>query len=447
MAALAFIFGALMLFAAGAARAAPGEVLLGTAGSFGVLGGQGVTNTGPTTVEGNLGTCPNPAISGFPPGMVGGSIHANDAVACQAQADTTTAYNDAAGRAPTTNYLGPTDLGAKTLVAGVYKGSDSFGLTGTLTLDGQQNPDSVFIFQAASTLITATNSSVVLVNGAKACNVFWQVGSSATVEVGSSFVGTVIALTSITAKTNASIDGRLLARNGSVTLAEQRAASRLVRGEHDNDDRRGGGGDGTTTSTTAAAGGGGATTTTSTTAAGLAPTTTTSTTALAAGGTSTTIAGGTGTTTTALSTSVSVLSAPRSSRRRARTSTSTPARGKRRDCRSDDRHRVDRVRRVPRRGQSVWRATYRGLTTTGTACCPSTRNEETHASQESREESSEEGDEESVCGEEDRDEEGNRRKEDREEEGDRRKEDRDQEGDRGEEDRPTEGRRRQEGVT
>lgn len=206
----------ILLLNVSAAAAAQAPVNLGTAASFAVLAGQGVTNTGPTVVNGDLGTCPNAAITGAP--MVNGAIHANDAVACQAQSDLVVAYNDAAGRAPTTTFPGATDLGGKILVGGVYKSTSSMGLTGTLTLDAQGDANAVFIFQAASTLITATNSTVALINGAKACNVFWQVGSSATIEVGSNFSGTVLALTSIAAKTNAIIQGRLLARNGSVTL-------------------------------------------------------------------------------------------------------------------------------------------------------------------------------------------------------------------------------------
>jgi len=217
-AASAFIAGAVALAYPTSVQAAPDAVGLGTAASFGVLAGQGVTNTGPTVVGADLGTCPNPSVTGFPPGTVGGTIHANDAVACSAQSDLTTAYNDAAGRPADTAYLGPTDLGGKTLVAGVYNGDSSFGITGVLTLDGQNDPDSVFIFQAASTLITATNSSVAFINGAQACNVFWQVGSSATLGVGSTMKGTVMALSAIAAQTGAAIDGRLLTRNASLTM-------------------------------------------------------------------------------------------------------------------------------------------------------------------------------------------------------------------------------------
>ena len=197
-----------------AAQQAP--IGLGTADNFAVLGGQGVTNTGPTTVNGDLGTWPNPAVTGA--GLtVNGTIHAADAVAQQAQADTTTAYNDAAGRTPVTSVA--TELGGQSLTAGVYNSSaGTFEITGTLTLNAQGNPNAVFVFQAASTLITASNSNVNLINGATACNVFWQVGSSATLGTNSTFRGTILALASITVTTGVTIDGRALARNGSVTL-------------------------------------------------------------------------------------------------------------------------------------------------------------------------------------------------------------------------------------
>ncbi len=213
------ILGLVAIVAARVTGAAEAPVGLGTAESFAVLAGAGVTNTGPTVISGNLGTCPTIAITGFPPGMVvNGTIHAADAEACQAQSDLTIAYNDAAGRAPTTTFAGATDLGGMTLTPGVYTTPTSFAITGTLTLDAQGDPNAVFIFQAGSTLITAPNSRVVLVNGAQACNVFWQVGSSAVLGVGSTFIGTILALTSITAGTNAEVQGRLLARNGAVTL-------------------------------------------------------------------------------------------------------------------------------------------------------------------------------------------------------------------------------------
>ena len=201
-----------------AALAAEATVDLGTAAPFSVLAGAGVTNTGPTVLAGDLGTCPTPAITGFPPGLVNGQQHANDEVACQAQSDLTIAYDSAAGRASTTTYPGPTDLGGATLLTGVYTSPVSLAITGTLTLDAKQVPDAAFIFQAGSTLITATDSRVSLINGAQACNVFWQVGSSSTLGVDSTFAGTVMALASITGNHKATVDGRLLARNGAVTL-------------------------------------------------------------------------------------------------------------------------------------------------------------------------------------------------------------------------------------
>ena len=198
------------------ASAAQAPVGLGTAAGYAVLGATTVTNTGASVISGDVGLSPGTAVVGFPPGVINsGTIHATDAAAAQAQADLTTAYNDAAGRASTATVSA--DLGGQTLVSGVYTGA-TLGLTGTLTLDAQGDPNAVFIFQSASTLITASASVVALTNGADACNVFWQVGSSATLGTNSVFVGDVLALTSIAATTGATINGRLLARNAEVTL-------------------------------------------------------------------------------------------------------------------------------------------------------------------------------------------------------------------------------------
>lgn len=191
-------------------------VALGTADSFVVLAGSGITNTGPTTLNGDMGTYPTTTITGSSTITINGTNHAGDSVTQGAKTDLVTAYNSAAGQTSTNAISG--DLGGQTLVAGVYTSSSSIGVTGALTLNGAGNADSVFIFQAGSTLTTASGSSVVLTNGAQACNVFWQVGSSATLGTGSSFVGTIIALTSITLTTGATISGRALARNGAVTL-------------------------------------------------------------------------------------------------------------------------------------------------------------------------------------------------------------------------------------
>ncbi len=201
-----------------AASAAQPTVGMGTAAPFAVLGGQTITNTGPSVISGELGLSPGNAssVTGFPPGLVSGAQHAADAVALQAQNDLTTAYNSAAGRIPATTVSA--DLGGQTLTPGVYKSTSSLGLTGTVRLDGQNNTNAVFIFQAGSTLTTASSSVVQLINGATWCNVYWQVGSSATLGTTTSFVGTIMALTSDTLNTGATVMGRVLARNGAVTL-------------------------------------------------------------------------------------------------------------------------------------------------------------------------------------------------------------------------------------
>ena len=176
-----------------------------------------MTNTGSSVITGNLGVSPGTAVTGFPPGIVTGVIHAADAVALQAQTDTTTTYNNLAGQACDIDYYGQ-DLGGMTLVPGVYCSSSSVQLTGALTLDAGGDSNAVWVFQAGSTLTTASNSSVVLINGANPCNVFWQIGSSATLGTTTSFVGNIFALTSITLNNGASVSGRVLARNGAVTL-------------------------------------------------------------------------------------------------------------------------------------------------------------------------------------------------------------------------------------
>lgn len=264
----AMVLGAATVLTASPAFAAQPPVGLGTAGSFAVLAGSGITNTGPTTINGDVGTFPTPTMTGFSSVVLTGTNHAGDAVTQGAKADLQTAYNDAAGRTPVTSVA--VQLGGRTLQTGVYV-SPTLGLTGTLTLDAKGDPDATFIFKASSTLITESNSRVVLLNGANPCRVVWQVGSSATFKTGTSFVGDVLAHTSITAQTAATFRGRLLALNGAVTLDTN-----------------------TITNSTCAASSGGGTTTTTTTTGG----STTDTIGGTGGTTGTTVPGDTTGTTT-----------------------------------------------------------------------------------------------------------------------------------------------------
>ena len=212
-----------VLLTAGALVVAPlaigaqAPVGLGTAGSFAVLAGSTVTNTGPSVISGSVGLAPGSAVTGFPPGIVlAGTTQIANGVALQAKNDLVTAYTDAAGRSSTATVSG--DLAGRTLTPGVYTSASSLGLSGQLTLDAQGNPDAVFVFQAGSSLIVGSGSQINLIGGAQACNVYWQVGSSATIGTSSSFVGNILALTSITMTTGATLQGSALARNGAVTL-------------------------------------------------------------------------------------------------------------------------------------------------------------------------------------------------------------------------------------
>lgn len=200
------------------AAAAP-CVDLGTACTYGVLAGSTVTNTGATNVVGDLGLWPGTSVTGFPPGVVSGTQHINDAAAEQAQLDLTTAYDFAAAQTVPAPTIVAGDIGGQTLTPGIYKSTSSLEISsGNLTLDAQNDPDACFLFQMTSSLTTTTGTQVILANGAQAKNVFWQVGSSGVLGTGSVFRGTIMALTSITATTNGIIDGRLLARNGATTL-------------------------------------------------------------------------------------------------------------------------------------------------------------------------------------------------------------------------------------
>ena len=204
----------LTIVGASSVMAAQAPIGLGTATPFAVLAGSGITNTGATGITGDVGLSPGSSITGFSTAVLSGTQYVDDPTAVQAKLDLTTAYNDAAS-APSTSNLTGQDLGAMNLSPGVYTFSSSAQLTGALTLSG----NGVFIFQIASTLTTGSGATVLLANGAQACNVFWQVGSSATLGTATQLVGTVMALTSISLDTGANIlDGRALAQDGAVTL-------------------------------------------------------------------------------------------------------------------------------------------------------------------------------------------------------------------------------------
>ncbi len=194
------------------------SVALGVAGTFAVLAGSAVTNTGPTTLNGNMGTYPGSSVGGFPPGLLNGSQHVASGTSGQGEFDLTVAYNDAAGRthAPISR-IG--NLGGLTLIPGLYKSTGVMEISsGDLTLDAQGEANAVFIFQIAETLITTAGRQVFLIGGAKAANVFWQVGTSATFGTTSAFKGTVMADQAITLENGATLEGRALARIAGVAL-------------------------------------------------------------------------------------------------------------------------------------------------------------------------------------------------------------------------------------
>lgn len=206
------VFGALSAFAADA----PG---LGAAEDFAVLAGSAITNTGSTTITGDVGIHPNDAssVTGFGSVTLNGDLHAADGVALNAKNDLGTAYTTAAGSLPVTTIA--TELGGALLTPGVYDSADgTFQITGTVILDAENDPDAVFIFLTESTLKTATGAVVSIINAGQACNVFWQVGSAATIEAGTTFRGIVMAQESITLVTGATVEGSVLARTGAVTM-------------------------------------------------------------------------------------------------------------------------------------------------------------------------------------------------------------------------------------
>jgi hypothetical protein len=198
------------------AYGAEAPVALGSAGTYSVLGGTAVTNTGNTSATGDIGVSPAASIVGFPPGITGGVIHSGDAEAAQARADLELAYNDAAGRTPGGTFAG--DLNGHTFDPGVYATAGAMALTGTLTLDGQGDPSAVFIFQVGAALNTAAGSAINLINGASAANVFWQVLGAAGTGATSSFAGTIMAFGAITLGADSTLTGQALSY-GTVTLA------------------------------------------------------------------------------------------------------------------------------------------------------------------------------------------------------------------------------------
>jgi len=201
-----------------ATAATPAPIDLGAADSFAVLGATTVTSAGQSTITGDLGVSPGTAITGFPPGTIAqGGLHAGDTAAAEAHTGLVSAYGVAVGRTATPS---SGDLGGVTLTSGVYGWGAGLALTGTLTLDGQGDPGAVFILRAGSTLDTAAGSAVSLTGGAQACNVFWQVGSTASLGASSAFSGTILAATSITSAGGSVVNGRLLARDGAVTLTD-----------------------------------------------------------------------------------------------------------------------------------------------------------------------------------------------------------------------------------
>jgi hypothetical protein len=192
-------------------------VPLGSAGTFAVLAGSTITNTGLTMVTGDIGVSPGTAVTGFPPGMQNGTMYDGDPVAAQAKADLATAFNEATSRSGAA--LLPVEVGGLTYTPGLYIAAAALGITtGNLTLDAQGDANAVFIFQIGSTLATSTSNQINLIRGAKAANIFWLVGSSATLGAASIFQGNILSAVSITMTTGATVNGRLLTQSGAVTL-------------------------------------------------------------------------------------------------------------------------------------------------------------------------------------------------------------------------------------
>lgn len=199
------------------------SVALGGTAGLAVLAGSSITSTGATNITGDMGLSPGSSIGGFPPGILNGVQHINDATSNQAKLDLTAAYNDLAGRTSTDIVTLSGNIGGLTLTPGLYKSTSSLAISsGDVTFDAKGNANAVFIIQIATTLTTTSGRKVILSGGALASNIFWQVGSSATFGTTSVFKGTVMAMESITLNTGATVDGRVLARSGTITMAGNR---------------------------------------------------------------------------------------------------------------------------------------------------------------------------------------------------------------------------------
>jgi hypothetical protein len=201
-------------------KTAQAPIELAGTSSLAILAGSAITNTGTTSVTGDMALSPGTSIGGFPPGNLVGVIHINDEIATQAKLDLTTAYNDAAGRTSTEIVTLSGNIGGLTLTPGLYKTTSSLAISsGDLTFDAKGNGNAVFIIQIASSLTVTSGRQVFLTGGAKAANIFWQVGSSATFGTTSVFKGTLMVMQSITFETGATLDGKAMARTGAVIMA------------------------------------------------------------------------------------------------------------------------------------------------------------------------------------------------------------------------------------